>query len=289
MSTGRRIENALLAAVAEAGGQGCAPGLSRALHHAVFPGGKRVRPRLVLAVAAACGVQDAPLALPAAVAIELLHCASLVHDDLPCFDDAGVRRGQPSVHAAFGVPIAVLTGDALIVLAFDALAAHASSDAVTAARLMRVVAGAVGAPSGIVSGQAWETEAEIDIEAYHRAKTASLFSGAAAAGAIAAGADPAPWQRFGDGLGLAFQVADDMCDAFADQEEIGKPVARDEVLGRPNAVRGLDLAEAVGHVEGLIEDALSEVPQCPGRTVFCSLVEREARRLLPSSLARVAA
>src|SRR5262249_58610889 len=100
----------------------CPRRLSAAMRGAVFPKGARVRPRLCHAVASACG-DDEPRATEAAgAAIELLHCASLVHDDLPCFDDAALRRGRPSVHAAFGEPLAVLAGDALIVLAFQAMA-----------------------------------------------------------------------------------------------------------------------------------------------------------------------
>ena len=101
---------------------GCPPRLADALRYAVFPGGARIRPRLCLAVAPACGDDDPAASDAAAAAIELLHCASLVHDDLPCFDDADLRRGRPSVHRAFGEPLAVLAGDALIVLAFETLA-----------------------------------------------------------------------------------------------------------------------------------------------------------------------
>jgi hypothetical protein len=98
------------------------PGLASAMRYAVFPGGGRIRPRLSLAVNAACGGDMGELAAGAAAAIELLHCASLVHDDLPCFNNAGIRRGRPSVHRAFGESMALLTGDALIVLAFQTLA-----------------------------------------------------------------------------------------------------------------------------------------------------------------------
>src|SRR5689334_15320992 len=117
-----RIEQALFSAVDRAAGAGCPPRLAAAMHHAVFPRGARIRPRLCLSVARACGEDDPGLADAAAASIELLHCASLVHDDLPCFDDAVVRRGRPSVHKAFGESLAVLAGDALIVLAFQTLA-----------------------------------------------------------------------------------------------------------------------------------------------------------------------
>ena len=122
MATGLRVESALEAAVARSEGQSAPPLLAAAVRHAVFPGGARVRPHLCLAVAEACGDDCPEMADGAAAAIELLHCASLVHDDLPCFDDADTRRGKPSVHALFGAPLAVLAGDALIVMAFDVLA-----------------------------------------------------------------------------------------------------------------------------------------------------------------------
>src|SRR5271166_5032627 len=117
-----RIERALGAALAGTGAAGGPPLLAAAMHHAVFPRGARLRARLCLAVAAACGEDDPASSDAAAASIELLHCASLVHDDLPCFDDAATRRGRPSVHAAFGEPLAVLAGDALIVLAFQTIA-----------------------------------------------------------------------------------------------------------------------------------------------------------------------
>ncbi len=126
MPTLDRIELALDSAVDRAARAGAPPLLASALHYAVFPGGHRIRPHLCLAVARACGDAFPSSTDAAAAAIELLHCASLVHDDLPCFDDADTRRGKPSVHAEFGAPIAVLTGDALIVLAFETLAREAA-------------------------------------------------------------------------------------------------------------------------------------------------------------------
>src|SRR5262249_46640124 len=117
-----RIERCLSSALAAASSPAGPPMLAGAMSHAVFPRGARVRARLALAVSSACGDDDPAAADGAAAAIELLHCASLVHDDLPCFDDADIRRGRPSVHRAYGEPLAVLAGDALIVLAFQTLA-----------------------------------------------------------------------------------------------------------------------------------------------------------------------
>ena len=122
MDAVNRIEHALNFAMARLDAPACPPRLAEAMRWAVFPRGARVRPRICLAVAAACGEDDPTVVDGAAATIELLHCASLVHDDLPCFDDAPMRRGRPSVHRAFGEPLALLAGDALIVLAFQNLA-----------------------------------------------------------------------------------------------------------------------------------------------------------------------
>ena len=146
----KRIEQALSAAVALADAPGCPPNLADAMRYATFPGGARLRPRLCLAVAWACGGDEPAVAEAAAASIELLHCASLVHDDLPCFDDAPTRRGRPSVHQAFGQPLAVLTGDALIVLAFQTLARRAGASS-RLGPLMEVVGAAVGAPAGSIT------------------------------------------------------------------------------------------------------------------------------------------
>ena len=157
-----RIEQALQTAIGRADVPGCPPRLAAAMRHAVFPRGARIRPRLCLAVAAACGDDEPALADAAAASIELLHCASLVHDDLPCFDDAATRRGRPSVHRAFGEPLAVLAGDALIVLAFQTLGrfSHAPQ---RLALLVMTVSRSVGMPFGIVAGQAWECEPHVDL------------------------------------------------------------------------------------------------------------------------------
>ena len=154
-----RIERSLATALGLARGPEAPPSLLAAMRYAVFPGGARIRPRLCIAVARACGDESAALPGAAAAAIELLHCASLVHDDLPCFDDAATRRGRPSVHKAFGEPIAVLTGDALIALSFQALAHAAAAVPARLVPLVGIVARSIGAPHGIIAGQAWECEA----------------------------------------------------------------------------------------------------------------------------------
>ena len=192
-----RIEQALEAALALAIAPGCPPLLAAAVRHAVFPGGARIRPRLCLAVARACGDDQPGLSEAAAVALELLHCASLVHDDLPCFDDAPTRRGQASVHSAFGERLAVLAGDALIVLPFQVLARAGAQASARLGAVLGTVAGSVGMPGGIVAGQAWECEPQVSLRQYHQEKTGSLFEAATVAGAQAAGGDAEAWRGLG--------------------------------------------------------------------------------------------
>ncbi len=192
------IEQALAESLARGELQGSPPKLAAAMQHAVFPGGARIRPRLCLAVGRACGADLPNVLFSAATSIELLHCASLVHDDLPCFDNAATRRGRPSIHAKFGERIAVLTGDALIVTAFQTLAHVASSAPERLARLLGTIAQSVGMPHGIVAGQAWECESRVALADYQRAKTGALFSAATVAGAEAAGEAPGPWRALGE-------------------------------------------------------------------------------------------
>lgn len=284
-----RIERALVAAIATTAGQGAPPRLSAALEHAVFPRGARVRPRLCLAVARACGEDDPAITDAAAIAIELLHCASLVHDDMPCFDDADTRRGRPSVHRAFGEPLALLTGDALIVLAFQTLARGAMHAPQRLAPLLLTVSMSVGMPFGIVAGQAWECEPNPDLGRYQRAKTGELFAAATVAGAAAAGQDGEPWRLVGEKLGEAYQVADDLLDATADTASAGKPVGQDLSLGRPNAALQMGIPAAVAHLESLAAAAAAAVPACAGAADLRAVMYSEARRLVPKQLAAQAA
>jgi geranylgeranyl diphosphate synthase type II len=288
MDAVNRIEQALQMAISRAEAPGCPPRLAQAMRHAVFPRGARVRPRLCLAVAAACGDDEPTLSDAAATSIELLHCASLVHDDLPCFDDAATRRGRASVHRAFGAPLAVLTGDALIVLAFQTLGRFTRQPQ-RLAMLLLTVSRSVGVPFGIVAGQAWECEPHVDVSHYHRSKTGALFAAAAIAGAAAAGAECESWRTLGETLGEAYQAADDIRDAAGDPEEIGKPIGRDAALGRPNVVHELGLAGAVRRLEQLVGEAIAAIPACTGASDLKSLILLEAKRLLPKNLAQHAA
>lgn len=267
----------------------CPPLLADAMAYGVFPGGARVRPRLTLAVGKACGAKDPTILMTAAAAIEFLHCASLVHDDLPCFDNADLRRGKPSLHCAFGEELAVLAGDALIVLAFEALARGALRSPDKLSALVGVVGGAVGSRGGIVAGQAWESEAKIDLKRYHQAKTGALFAGATMAGAAAAGVAHESWRALGEQLGAAFQVADDIRDVAMSESELGKPVGQDAAHHRPNVAAELGVTGAINHLDKMIASAVLAIPECQGLAELRTLIVLETQRFLPKDLALSAA
>ncbi|MEM7198248.1 MAG: polyprenyl synthetase family protein, partial [Pseudomonadota bacterium] len=208
------LEKALKSALADAHSDDMPETLSKALEYTLFPGGARVRPNLCLAVANASGARDQSAAIAAAVALEFIHCASLVHDDLPIFDDADIRRGKPSVHKAFGEEIALLTGDTLIIKAFETLADASANNPLRGMALVRRLARYAGAPHGICAGQAWESEKVINLSRYHAAKTGALFIAATEMGAIATDQDPNDWYELGARIGEAYQIADDLRDAL---------------------------------------------------------------------------
>jgi len=259
--------------------------LAQALHYAVTPGGARIRPTILLSVALACGDDRPALSDAAAVALELIHCASLVHDDLPCFDDADQRRGKATVHRAFSEPLAVLTGDSLIVQAFDVLAEAAGKDADRALQLIRILSRRTGMPDGICAGQGWESEADINLSAYHRAKTGALFIAATQMGAVAAGQDAEPWEELGARIGEAFQVADDLRDALYDAEALGKPAGQDAIHGRPNAVTLLGVQGAIRRLQDILGGAIASIPSCPGEAMLADMVRRYAEKMTPVALA----
>jgi geranylgeranyl diphosphate synthase type II len=289
MDSRRRIERALRSSLDLAAAPPCPPHLAQALRHAVFPGGARFRPNLCLTVASACGDAHPPLAEAAAVAVELLHCASLVYDDLPCFDDAAVRRGNPSVHAAFGEELAILAGNALIVQAFDSLARAAGTSPALLPGLLRVIARGVGSPSGIAAGQAWESESPTDLGTYHRAKTGALFESTVIAGALAGGGDPLQWTGIGHRLGEAYQVADDLHDALGHPDILGKPVGQDAALGRPSAVDQLGLPGAHDRLAALCDEVVARIPACAGRHDLVTFVRGWQTRLHPAPRAAASA
>ncbi len=284
-----RIEGAVSQAIRLAQEGAAPPRLASALHYAVTPGGARIRPTILMSVALACGDDRPALSDAAAAALELIHCASLVHDDMPCFDDADVRRGKPSVHRAYSEPLALLTGDSLIVLAFEILGRAAGRDPMRAVRLVTTLAQRTGSPHGICAGQGWESEAKVDLSAYHRAKTGALFIAATQMGAIAAGQDAEPWEELGARIGEAFQVADDLRDALYDEGTLGKPAGQDVIHARPNAVAELGVQGAIRRLTDILSGAIASIPSCPGEALLAEMVRKYAERLTPMAPARMRA
>lgn len=223
--------------------------LHRAMHHLLFPGGKRLRPILALAAAEAVG-QPAEVALPAAAAVELVHTYSLIHDDLPCMDDDDERRGRPAVHVGFGEAVAVLAGDALLAQAFAVLAgAPGPAERVLGAiRDLAVAAGSRQLVGGQVDDLRFEGADAAAVEHVHARKSAALIAASVLAGARLAGADAdalARLGRFGERVGLAFQIADDLLDARED--------------GACSLVRVLGPDAARRRAEVLLTQALAEI------------------------------
>ncbi|EAR50618.1 farnesyl diphosphate synthase [Oceanicola granulosus HTCC2516] len=223
-------------------------------------GGKGLRAFLVLEGARLCGLAPGA-ALGAAAAIECVHAYSLVHDDLPAMDDDDIRRGRPTVHKAWDEATAILVGDALQALAFEeVLACDAPPERLVA--LARGLAEAAGA-RGMVAGQMLDIAAEsavapmtlADVERIQSHKTGALIVWSATAGAHLAGADPAPFARYGAALGLAFQIADDLLDATGDAAEVGKAVDKDAAAGKATFVSLQGVAAAKGRAEELVEVA----------------------------------
>jgi len=284
MSLLKRAEEALKSHFQTAAGVGAPPRLQAAMQHAVFSGGARIRPQLCMAVATACG-DDAPeLTNAAAVALELMHCASLVHDDMPAFDNADVRRGRPTVHKAFSEPLALLAGDGLIVMAYQVLLQSGRQHPERLITLMENLSRGVGLPSGIVAGQAWECETAADLAQYQRSKTGALFVSATCAGAIASGRACEPWAPLGAFLGEAYQVADDIRDVLGDIASLGKPVGQDTLNDRPSSAQAMGLEGAIAHFDALIKQAGDAIPDCTHRDMLGQLVLMESERLVPKSM-----
>ena len=235
--------------------------LAEAMRYAALGGGKRFRPFLVCQSAALFGV-NREAALRAAAAAECVHIYSLVHDDLPCMDDDDLRRGLPTVHVRWDEATAVLAGDALQALAFELLTAPALGSEARRIALVAGLAKASGA-EGMVLGQALDIAAESagrpldldEITALQAGKTGALIVWAATAGAVLAGADPAPLGRYAAALGLAFQIVDDILDVEGDAATVGKRVGKDDDRGKATFVSLLGLEGARRRARDLVTEA----------------------------------
>jgi farnesyl diphosphate synthase len=244
------------------------PRLMAAMRHAALAGGKRLRPFLVVETARLLG-RDDPGAVQAGAAVELLHCYSLVHDDLPAMDDDDLRRGKPSVHRAFDEATAILAGDALQALAFERLADPAvHPDPAVRSELVLGLARA-GGLAGMAGGQMLDLSAEgrygdaapgeAEIRRLQAMKTGALLAFAVEAGAILAGADAAArkaLRAYGQALGAAFQIADDLLDRRASADAIGKRTGKDAEKGKATLVAVLGIEPARVECERLVGAAL---------------------------------
>jgi farnesyl diphosphate synthase len=245
-------------------------GLGDAMRYAVLDGGKRLRPLLVLAAreAVAHGKKDAVLdeaALRAACAVELIHAYSLVHDDMPCMDNDVLRRGKPTVHVKFGEAKALLAGDALQALAFEFLTPDVSAiPEGVQARLCRLLATSAGY-GGMAGGQAIDLASvgvaltEDQLRHMHHLKTGALLEGSVMMGAACAQTTPQALnglKRYGQSLGLAFQVVDDILDVIADSATLGKTAGKDAANDKPTYVSLLGLEEAKSYAQSLLREAL---------------------------------
>jgi geranylgeranyl pyrophosphate synthase len=241
-----------------------------AMRYSITAGGKRLRPMLALAAAEAVAERNgsspldaARLAMPAACAIEMIHTYSLVHDDLPAMDNDTLRRGRPTAHVVFGEGMAILSGDGLLTEAFSLLSREpVSGGGIAATELaarkldaIRIVADAAGA-SGMVGGQAIDLDAAArgagaldadGLRRMHARKTGALIRGSAVAGAVMAGASPlqrAAIDGYGDALGLAFQIVDDVLDVEGASADLGKTAGKDAAAGKPTYPALFGLAES---------------------------------------------
>ena len=230
--------------------------LHRAMRYAVLGGGKRLRPLLVYVTGRAF---DAPLEVldACAIAVEVIHAYSLVHDDLPAMDDDALRRGRPTCHVAFGEAMAILAGDALQALAFEVLANDPALAVGAATRLemLRVLAAACGS-HGMAGGQAFDLAAvgrplaASELERMHVYKTGALIRASVQLGALAAGCDDprvlAALDEYGHAIGLAFQVRDDLLDIEAASEQLGKTAGKDSAANKPTypSILGLEASRA---------------------------------------------
>ena len=243
--------------------------LGVAMRYGVLDGGKRLRPLLVLAAAAAVGGSHAA-ALRAACAVELIHAYSLVHDDMPCMDNDVLRRGKPTVHVQFGQAQAMLAGDAMQALAFEVLTPTDDSVApVLQARLCSLLARAAG-HAGMAGGQAIDLASvghpldELALRDMHHRKTGALLQASVLMGAACGRTTPAEWDAlgaFGAALGLAFQVVDDVLDVTQASETLGKTAGKDVDANKPTYVTVMGLDAAMRHAWELRDRAQAALAQ----------------------------
>jgi geranylgeranyl diphosphate synthase type II len=239
--------------------------LHRAMRYSLLAGGKRLRPALVLSAGEAFGAETDDL-MPAACAIEMIHTYSLIHDDLPAMDNDDLRRGRPTCHKAFGEAVAILAGDALLTQAFRVLAADAPGRiAERQVRVIREIATAAGTVDALIGGQIVDIESEgkpvgsATLEYIHRAKTGAMICASVVVGGIVAGAGEQQIDKlrgYGERIGLAFQIADDILDVTSTSEQLGKTPGKDQAASKATypAIHGIE--ESIARARELVTEAV---------------------------------
>jgi len=251
--------------------------LHAAIRYSVMAGGKRLRPVLAMVAYETCGGHDEVI-YPAAAALEFVHTYSLIHDDLPCMDDDDLRRGRPTLHRKYGEAVALLAGDALHDMAFRLMAQTGSAAAVSE------LAEAIGT-KGMLAGQVADMEAEgrkinlDEITFIHTHKTGKLIRGSVRIGALLAGASPALMEsisHYGEKIGLAFQIIDDILDIEGDQEVLGKPIGSDSrnLKATFPGVVGMDESRRVANdlIEEAVEICRTEIPNAQSFTEIAQFI-----------------
>jgi farnesyl diphosphate synthase len=262
--------------------------LGETMRYGVLDGGKRLRPLLVLAAARATHGAREP-ALRAACAVELIHAYSLIHDDMPCMDNDVLRRGKPTVHVRYGEAPAMLAGDAMQALAFEVLTPEPGVIApALQARLCGLLARAAG-HAGMAGGQAIDLASvgvrlgEAELSDMHRRKTGALLRASVLMGAACGSVSPACWEAlsdYGDAVGLAFQVVDDILDVTAPSETLGKTAGKDQDANKPTYVSVLGLEAARVHAQALRARAHAALARCnlPDSDALAMLADRVVDR-----------
>ncbi len=260
-----------------------------AMKYSLLASGKRIRPTLTLAFCEALG-GDIEAAVPYACAVEMIHCYSLIHDDLPCMDDDDIRRGRPSNHKVYGEDIALLAGDALQALAFDIMLRDESvrKAGIQGAKAAHILARECGA-NGMVGGQVIDLETEgkdptlETISEMYAKKTGAIIKAACLMGAVIANADEAAINAaavYAEKIGLAFQIVDDILDIESDTETLGKPVGSDAENEKVNYVTKVGVEQGRLLAEKLTSEAVEALKAIGGDTVFLKeLAEKLAHRI----------
>jgi len=264
---------------------GCPERLAEAMRYVLLAPGKRLRPQLVLLAAEVCG-GSIEQALPAAVAVEMVHAYSLVHDDLPAMDDDDLRRGRPTCHKQFDEATAILVGDGLLARAFEILATEIEPPE-RAARCCGELAHAAGA-TALVGGQSDDLASQFDqadveqLESIHRRKTGAVFRVSLRLGAIVADATEeqlSALDAYGQCLGLAFQVVDDLLDVSGSEDHVGKRLGKDRQRGKSTYPEVLGIEASRQRAETLIDQACQALePFREAATPLCELADFVRRR-----------